>query len=185
LNSPMASIKELMNWVDLSGHHQDDLIEAYAAHSRGYHNLYHIAFLWDAHCRLGGPRDSKAHRRIANAIACHDVVYNATSKINEHQSALWWAAKVRIHDTEPKRWSESATNHADKLWVVGAIEATADHFADRPMNIDDDILLQWFLGLDLISLAAPWNMFVRNTMLIRAEYSHLSDTEWNSGREAF
>ncbi len=185
LRSPMSTIRDLMMWTDLSQKHQDDLIDAYASQSRSYHNLYHIAFLWNSHCELTDPRDNKFHRRLANAIACHDVVYDAKSKVNEHLSAIWWASKAHIHDGEPKRWSESATNHSDKLWVAEAIKASADHFADRPMDTEDDVLLQWFLGLDLIPLAAPWSIFVQNTLMIRAEYSHLSDTEWNSGRKAF
>ena len=70
--------------------------------------------------------------------------------------------------------------------MVGkAIEASANHFTDYPLETEDDYLMQWFLGLDLMPLAAPWEIFYQNQLMIRAEFAHLTNEEWEKGRSAF
>jgi predicted metal-dependent HD superfamily phosphohydrolase len=67
------------------GHVLDGLLAAYAAPSRHYHGLAHIADLLDtfAHHR-GAARDPAA---VTLAILWHDAVYDATRSDNEAASA--------------------------------------------------------------------------------------------------
>ena len=55
---------------------------------------------------------------------------------------------------------------------------TAEH---RPTVAGSDLVLD----LDLMSLAAPWPEFARNSERIRAEYAHVADAEFVAGRRAF
>lgn len=198
LDKPMTWIDNLARFVDLDPTNWHRLLNEYTQPTRGYHGLFHIAFLWHCHCTLWPelPEDDvlrnyrRHHRWIANAVACHDVVYNSKSKANELDSAIWWRAAVSESWALPaydldKKTTYHGPDPYDIHWTAMAIEASADHLADRPMDTDDEKLLQWFIGLDLIPLAAPYELFDRNQMLIRAEYSHLTSAEWDAGRKAF
>lgn len=176
-----ASLASLLARANLNPAGLIHLKNAYGGHDRAYHGLFHIAFLWYCHTELAGnvPEITiQDWQQIADAIACHDVVYDAHLKTNEIESAIWW----RQHAQQ----SKTIYRMPMKLdWTAMAIEASSNHFVVRPMVTHDDMLLQWFLGLDLILLAAPWPMFDMNQLMIRAEYAHLSQTEWDTGRKAF
>jgi predicted metal-dependent HD superfamily phosphohydrolase len=65
---------------------RDDLIAAYVAPNRHYHNLAHIEDCLDKLARIDGL--SVAEREIlTEAIWWHDVVYDATRSDNEELSA--------------------------------------------------------------------------------------------------
>lgn len=170
-----------MQHVELQSHAKTAVANAYTALGRGYHGIHHLAFLWHCHKTLEGrqavglrawlPED---HTKIATTIAAHDFIYDPQSTTNEINSAAWYMANA-VHDGTP---GVVPFTHL-------AILASADHFATRTVETSDDLLREWFLGLDLIPLAAPYDVFDAHTHLIRAEYHHLSDQEWNDGRLKF
>ena len=192
LKTPTKYLNELVGWASFKDKGCIDALNRYSHVSRGYHGTFHISFLWYCHSILSGmtannifPKNMKAaiknrvygvwnvNKRMAETIFAHDVIYDATSKTNELESAIWYQKKYTYYTDDTKSW------------VTNAIKSSADHFADYPLITEDDYLLQWFLGLDLLPLAAPYEIFRMNQLMIRAEYAHLSDEEWNTGRTAF
>jgi predicted metal-dependent HD superfamily phosphohydrolase len=70
-------------------------------------------------------------------------------------------------------------------WVAGTIEATANHLAWRDRSTQRARLRLWLLNLDLTPLGEQPELFARNTRRLRAEYRHLPEAEWESGRLSF
>lgn len=158
----------------VSAVHLEAVLNLYGQIHRHYHGLYHIAFLYALHDHLSFDADVSylditRLKDICDAILYHDSVYDPTSKLNEHNSTQLWIA----HGGKPGDW------------VSNAIMATAAHLTERPVENDEDRLREWFVGLDLASLAAPWDIFTLNNRLIRLEFSHVSDEHWKGGRTSF
>ena len=191
LKTPTKYLNELVCVSSLKDKGRIDAINSYSHLSRGYHGIFHIAFLWYCHSTISSltannifPKNMKTtiknrvygvwevNKKIAETIFAHDKIYDAKSKTNELDSAKWYEKQTYLTGD-------------NKIWVSNAIKSSSDHFADYPLVTEDDYLLQWFLGLDLLPLAAPYDIFRMNQLMIRAEYSHLSDDEWNTGRNAF
>jgi predicted metal-dependent HD superfamily phosphohydrolase len=153
----------------------DTAIGKYSEINRHYHGLYHISFIWAMHNVLSKTfvctsylQYSLAKERIADTTLYHDVVYNPKLTDNEARSAELWGQIDGFG-----------------AWVTGTIMATANHLAVRPVETDDDRLREWFVGLDLVSMAAPWEVFSLNNKLVRLEYGHVTDSAWNKGRTGF
>lgn len=146
-----------------------------------YHGIFHLGFLWYCHvklrCLLGDRNNLVIHQKVANFIASHDAIMKPREGhgVSEEQSAEWWLLCY-----EPHPGFLLTLEHEDISWVHGSVLATIDHFVPRT-----DLLQQWCLGLDLIPLAAPPDVFDKNTRLLRTEYSHLTDDEWANGRKGF
>lgn len=174
LSDPSEYFEYVVTAAQLTKTARNHLKNAYMAGDRAYHNAYHIAFFWYCHRELSEELAVEDEMKFINAVACHDFIYNAQSKTNETDSATWW-----------RKHASNEVNIMSIWWSSDAIEASANHFLDRPMDTPDQILMQWFLGLDLLPLAASYDIFDRNQLMIRAEYSHLTNTEWNVGRKAF
>ncbi len=174
LHNPANWLDSLLRQTSFNLAIRENIRNVYGGHDRAYHGTFHIAFLWYAHIHLrniDGAPSALYDYPIANAIASHDYIYDAKFTENELASARWW----RTHGAG-----------SDKFHLVyDAIKATKNHFDERPMETPDDYVREWFVGLDLIPLAAPWNIFQRNQLMIRAEYFHLSKKEWKMGRNAF
>lgn len=213
LTNPHHYLDDMLLRTRLLGPAKIELKDRYLC-GRTYHGLFHPAFLWHCHLHfwhslnstldIGWPKVPKDllrfHRRMANTIACHDVIM-ATDGTSELQSANWYDSRQTEWKMVCRRPPEIQTDHykermeayerenqeidEDALWVKYAILASQDHLADRPMDTEDDQLLQYFLGIDLLPLAAPAPIYRYNTLMLRAEYSHRSDAEWKEGRNAF
>jgi predicted metal-dependent HD superfamily phosphohydrolase len=170
-------LRDLLTTADLSRPACNIVLQRLGAPPRRYHGLDHIALLWARHRRFGhGTPVAAPHasRLIACAIAFHDAIYDPRRSDNEHRSALLW-----------RRWAPPDLSAADTSWVAAAIEATADHLAPRPAATQRDRLLLWMLDLDLTPLGEPPPLFARNSRDLRIEYRHMSEADWQRGRQAF
>jgi predicted metal-dependent HD superfamily phosphohydrolase len=177
MNAAGAALHDLLATAKLSGAACNIVLRQMAASRRHYHGLPHLAVLWTRHGRFGNGTPfvaPTASRLIACAIAFHDAVYDATRRDNEHRSALLW-----------RRYAPADLSAADIDWVGATIEATADHLASHEAATQRARLRLWLLDLDLTPLGEPFELFNRNTRRLRAEYCHLSDAAWESGRTAF
>ena len=167
-------LEYLIGSTSLSRSARRELLAKYSERQRYYHNAYHIAFMWYAHCTLIKQFDISRRYAyacptgIADAIACHDVIYDMTAShgTNEADSAFWWLQ----HTSTPSN-----------TWVDIAILATADHFG----YTRGDLWVDWFLGLDLLALAAPYDIFRQTSFAIRAENAHMSNEDWNIRQRVF
>jgi predicted metal-dependent HD superfamily phosphohydrolase len=193
---------ELMSFTQLSSESKIELRDHYM-NNRTYHGINHLAFLWHCHVALKDdllkdPDGSMGwdalhvHKMMANAIACHDVIYDPTQSQlshgwSEQQSAEWWYLHVERYSGDLQSDLLVHGLNANHIAHVGSfITATADHLgADPRMLLPNEILMHWFLGLDLIPLAAPDYLFDQGGYMLRAEYSHLTHEEWDTGRKAF
>jgi predicted metal-dependent HD superfamily phosphohydrolase len=172
-----AALQTLLSAAGLSQPAEQIVLRRMGMPWRHYHGLDHIAALWTRHRRygIGTPfLAPAANRLIACAIAFHDAVYDATRRDNEHRSALLWQRHA------PADLSPAAVD-----WVSETIEATADHLAVDDAGTQAARLRLWLLDLDLTPLGDPAESFDRSTRRLRAEYRHLRDAEWETGRLAF
>ena len=171
------TIYDLRDLLDCATRY-DAYVSRYMKPNRQYHGINHITCMYKLSCKfskyLNRPITPDENMKLRDAIIFHDVVYNPKSKRNEINSSKVWKKYSKLRD---------CCLHSD--WVEKSILATADHLADRPIETDEDRLREWFIGLDLASLAAPWEIFIFNNKLLRIEYCHVSDEEWNGGRTAF
>jgi predicted metal-dependent HD superfamily phosphohydrolase len=173
LENPFDSFRRVLERVPVSGVVRRELQARYTQLNRPYHGLYHLATMWDLHQYFTPPFDhigpfmrwESTQQTIASAIVFHDAVYDTERNDNEEQSALLWMSAG--HDQ----------TIVDPRWVHDTIIATKHPLADRPIH---DELREYFVGLDLAWLAAPYELFQLMARLIRLEYPHYSDAEWKS-----
>ena len=168
---PLSWYDSLTTTANLNDQERIALLDRYMTFPRSYHSLHHIGYLWQLNMFMCFDNDiifsDNEQQKLARAIAYHDCVYNPESTTNEEDSA-----KVYIDQFQED-------------WVSNAIIQSKTHFARRDISTSWDVLTEWFIGLDLASLAAPWNLFRANSLMIRSEYYHLSESEWKLGRKSF
>src|ERR1700756_1811673 len=140
---------------------RDDLIAAYAAPNRHYHNLAHVEDCLDKLARVDDL--SAAEREIlTEAIWWHDVVYDPTRSDNEELSARLAeqhvAANIRVEVGRLIRLTKThQVEPADKL---GAI----------------------LISIDLSILAAEPPRYDAYAAAIRKEFAHVPDDAYRAGR---
>jgi predicted metal-dependent HD superfamily phosphohydrolase len=140
---------------------RDDLIAAYAAPNRHYHNLAHIEDCLDKLARVGDL--STAEREIlTEAIWWHDVVYDPTRSDNEELSAQLAEQHVAAHLREE---------------VGRLIRLTRTHQVEPA-----DKLGEILISIDLSILAAEPSRYDTYAAAIRKEYAHVPDDAYRAGR---
>lgn len=170
---------DLMAHVPVTEAAAADLRARLEGADRHYHGMAHVELLWRRHLRYGAGLPVSAapwHGWIACAIAFHDAIYDATRADNEQASAALWRAAA------PALPSEGIE------WVAGTILATSDHLGAAPEPAMPAAAWQarvWMLDLDLTPLGEVRAVFNANTDLLRREFAHLSDAQWEQGRAAF
>lgn len=167
----------------------DEAFERLMARHREPHRRYHTAthVMWvvrhvdrllaevdpDGRCDAGAVRA---------AALFHDAVYDPRSATNEHDSAVW-AAEV----LDAAGWPSPRTRR-----VVELIEATAHPGPSAPGSGDIDangvsaeaLETAVLLDADLAILGADPNDYRAYVAGVRAEYGHVDDTGWRTGRSA-
>lgn len=139
-----------------------ELTHRYLEPHRHYHSLEHIAAM------LHAGREAGLDDVQTMAVWFHDAIYDPRSKTNEEASAALAGDRLRAAGWRP--------DDVDR--VRGIVLDTKAH---QPTTPGAELVLD----LDLMSLAAPWPEFARNTARIRAEYSHVGDAEFAAGRATF
>ncbi len=178
---PHDEFEEMLALVPVGEPQKRDLRNRYLSRERLYHGILHLATMWQIHKKLRAEKINSAvpnqvfvnqyvDHIIASAIVYHDAVYDATSKTNEFDSATLWGSDIS---------DVIADDFAGDVYQC--IISTEKHLS-KPHRGE---VAEWFVGLDLASLAAPWDIFVLNNRLIRLEYHHLDDAAWRAGNGAF
>jgi len=140
---------------------RDDLIAAYAAPNRAYHNLAHIEDCLDKLARVDGL--SAAERAIlTEAIWWHDVVYDPMRSDNEELSA-----QLAEQHVAPEIRAE----------VARLIRLTKTHQVEP-----NDRLGAILISIDLSILAAEPSRYDAYAAAIRKEFSHVPDDAYRAGR---
>lgn len=160
-----------MNWDDairaLGGTPRPtDLEERYSEPHRGYHNSIHVRQVVRDATGLTSGRDRAL---VALAAWAHDVVYDGRPGEDERASAAW----ARHHLTA------AGVAEPDVARVEGLVLATLDHTAPPGDDVANALL-----DADLAILAAAPTEYERYRRAVRAEYAHVTDAQWRTGRAA-
>jgi predicted metal-dependent HD superfamily phosphohydrolase len=153
----------------ISGPIRDELVRAYTAPERHYHDLSHIeAMLALAGAHRGNLFDPEA---IEAAIWFHDAIYDTRRHDNEAKSAELAAARL-TGLASPGRVGFIAT----------MIRATAGHvmpdFSDERARQDCAL----FLDMDLAILGSTPADFAAYEAAVRREYAWVAEPLWVEGR---
>src|SRR5579872_1353094 len=140
---------------------REDLIAAYAAPNRHYHNLAHIRDCLDQLARVDGL--SAVERDVLeSAIWWHDVVYDPTRSDNEELSA---------------QLAEQHLSAEMRQEVGRLIRLTKTHHVEP-----SDKLGAILISIDLSILAAEPSRYDAYAAAIRKEFAHVPDAAYRAGR---
>ncbi|MFI9006742.1 hypothetical protein ACIGNX_05850 [Actinosynnema sp. NPDC053489] len=144
-------------------HGPGDLVARYAEPHRRYHNADHVlAVARDVDVlALADHRTARERAVLALAALAHDVVYDGVPGEDERRSADW--ARARL----------AGLPEADA--VADLVLATADHASDDPLTC-------LLLDADLAILGSDPAGYERYRRAVRAEYAHVPDDAWRTGR---
>jgi len=153
-------------WVTLSNRYTEE--------HRRYHTLSHISELLVL---------SRASRELLKCPSCvdwailyHDVIYDASSKTNEEDSAELFALEV---SSPFLSGSEDARRMGELVYEY--IIATKKH----DVGASEDRDLQLFVDWDMSVLGREQSGYAAYVAQVRQEYSHLTSEAWAAGRSAF
>ncbi|WP_316188228.1 MULTISPECIES: phosphohydrolase [unclassified Bradyrhizobium] len=141
----------------------DDLVEAYSAGGRHYHDLRHVQDCLD---QLDRVADLSVREResLTQAIWWHDAVYDPTRSDNEEQSAI-----LAERHVAPELRDE----------VGRLIRLTRTHDV-----APDDRLGALLVSIDLAILGTDEAGYDAYADAIRREYAHVPDDAYRAGRAA-
>ena len=154
--------------ADVVGRTFDNLCRSYSEPNRHYHTLNHLTALFDTLETHGEEIGDPS--RLAFAAWYHDVVYDARRNDNEAKSA----------ERAMKELDDLGADNALRSHVVQLILATKNHSAGG-RDYDDDI----FLDADFAILGTSEEAYAEYVKNVRAEYAHLDDQAWKTGRSTF
>jgi predicted metal-dependent HD superfamily phosphohydrolase len=153
----------------IAGKLRDELVRAYAAPERHYHNLAHIeamlGLMRSHENALSDPHSVEA------ATWFHDVIYDTRRHDNEEKSAELATSRL------------AGLLSSDRIALIASmIQATAGHHV--PEGLDDtqrrDCAL--FLDMDLSILGSTPDLFAAYEDAVRREYGWVPDALWCEGR---
>lgn len=144
----------------------NNLRQHYREGSRHYHNLVHIANVYNT--LLPFRKNVSDWIILTIAVFYHDVVYDPLKKDNEEESARTAREVLTRLKTSPNRIAK-CVNH---------ILATKYH--ERTKDYDTNLLID----ADLSILGSPSAVYKKYTEDIRKEYNVYSDAEFYTGRKA-
>jgi predicted metal-dependent HD superfamily phosphohydrolase len=141
----------------------DEMIAAYAAPGRHYHNLKHIE---DCLAALEGVSGLSGRDRetLMAAIWWHDIVYDATRSDNEELSA---------------RLAEQNVAAGLREEVGRLVRLTRSHRVES-----GDRLGAVMISIDLCILGAEPSAYDAYAAAIRKEYAHVAEDAYRKGRAA-
>lgn len=141
-----------------------EIEKRYSEKGRHYHNLTHLENMF---LELELVKDKILNfKTIAFSVFYHDVIYNASSKLNEEKSAKFAEAKL-------EKLGLSKTDIRD---ISEQILATKSHQSSE--NNDTNYLLD----VDLSILGKDIETYLKYTKQIRKEYSIYPDFLYKPGR---
>jgi predicted metal-dependent HD superfamily phosphohydrolase len=140
---------------------RDDLIAAYAAPNRHYHNLVHIQDCLDKLSRVDA-LSAIEHKTLEAAIWWHDVIYDSTRSDNEELST---------------RLAEQHMDAEMRQEVGRLIRLTKTHRVEA-----GDTLGAILISIDLSILAAEPSRYDAYAAATRKEFAHVPDAAYRAGR---
>jgi predicted metal-dependent HD superfamily phosphohydrolase len=142
-----------------------ELLTAYSAPDRHYHNLQHIEHMLQTIESIKSPTADLTALHIATWF--HDLVYDSRKADNEERSAAR-AEEILTGWNAPQDFRRK---------IATLILATKEHQAAA-----DDLTAQILLDADLAILSEPPARYTAYARAIRQEYAWVSDADFLSGR---
>ena len=165
--------------------HLDRLLARYREPQRHYHTVTHLAAV------LGTAEDLMAQVAVADpeavrlALFFHDAVYDPRSDTNEADSGALARAVLSELEVPPRRVDSVAdlvlaTRHqAPTSATINPGTVTSDHGTAAGPGTNDTAIV---LDADLAILAAEPSRYQAYATGVRAEYPHVDDASWRTGR---
>ena len=145
----------------------DGLLSRHREKQRRYHTATHVASVIRHIEELAVTEYAEHLDEVVAAAFYHDAVYEPIHRANERASA-----RLARRDLTTLGWSGERTER-----VAALIEATAHGESTTPVG-DTAILLDADLAI-LGSDPAAYSIYVAG---VRAEFRHVDDDEWRTGR---
>lgn len=143
---------------------RDELLEAWAGPTRGYHDLRHLTEVLDRLDELADAGTSFDRLPVSLAAWFHDGVYDGRPDAEE-RSAAW--AETALAGQDPELVAE----------VARLVRLTGDHRPD-----DDDANGCALSDADLAILGASPMRYAEYVADVRREYAHVPDADFRAGR---
>ncbi len=148
----------------------DRLLARHREKHRRYHTATHVAWVIRHVDELAATEPIEHLDEVVAAAFYHDAVYEPAYPANERASA-----RLARRDLASVGWPDEAVER------VGAmIEATEHGAAEQPISPDTAVLLD----ADLAILGADPAAYAAYVTGVRAEYRHVADDDWTTGRAA-
>ncbi len=143
-----------------------ELANSYSHPTRHYHGLPHIHACLEHFDIVREHLDNPD--AVEMALWFHDVVYDPCRTDNERKSAELF----EIH-----------TGNGIESTFVGQVTnlIMMTVYPSNPLSADE----KFMVDIDLSSFALPWNDFIRLGRLVRDEFGHLTDREFEQGELEF
>ena len=154
----------------------DDLLVRYAEPRRHYHTATHIMFVLRHVRDVAQASAAVPSAELIAAALYHDAIYDPTAHDNEAVSAM-----LATNDLAEIGWSTQRCSA-----VAAMVVATAGHLGDAAVAPGDagdaatDTAM--LLDADLAILGAEPGAYQAYVNGVRAEYAHIADDEWSTGR---
>jgi len=171
--------------------HFDRLLARHREPHRHYHGPAHVVWVVRHVTELATVEPVDDLGALVAAAFYHDAVYDPTSSTNEQASARlaqhelavlsepsgWSGLSARSGLSDPPATADTAAWTDERIAaVVAIVEGTAGHL-DPP---DHDAAV--FYDADLAVLGSDVRAYDAYVTGVRAEYGHLADDRWRSGR---
>lgn len=141
-----------------------EIEKKYAEKGKHYHNLTHLENMFS---ELNLVKDRMVNfTNISFSVLYHDIIYDASSKLNEEKSAEF--AKLKLE--------KLGLNKTDIEEISEQILATKSH--QKSENTD----INYLLDADLSILGKDIESYIKYTQQIRKEYSIYPDFLYKQGR---
>jgi predicted metal-dependent HD superfamily phosphohydrolase len=157
-----VSLDDIVVWWDEIGAY-------YSESCRFYHSLVHIYDLYSKFECFKTQFPAESHVIVLLTIFYHDIVYDATSKMNEDYSAALFRERF-----------QSVLSENVVSVVTTYILATKNH--TEAAATSQDLVLKLFLDLDLSILGSSRERYARYAHEIRLEYKHYENNDYRRGR---
>ncbi|MCT2406801.1 hypothetical protein NZD88_04420 [Chryseobacterium antibioticum] len=150
---------------DLISSFWQEIETKYSKKGRHYHDLFHLENMFrELETVKSGIEDFAA---VSFSVFYHDIIYNASSKSNEENSALYAEDRLQQMGLDKNTVSK----------ITKQILATKAH------EKSDDRDTNYLLDSDLSILGKDWAVYLDYTRKIRKEYSIYPDLLYKPGRK--
>lgn len=174
MTQPETEIRR--EWRRIAGPERDGYVDAllvrYAEPQRHYHTAMHIMLVLRHLHDMSQQSRTQPSPEVVAAALYHDAIYDPTVDTNEALSAV-----LAANDLAEVGWPAQRC-HA----VAAMILATAGHVTHRAESPHDPHETVMLLDADLAILGAEPNAYQAYVNGVRAEYAHVDDDHWCTGR---